>query len=191
MSRFKILSMVRRDHISALSLPPVLIGYLLEKQCYAESLDDFEKAVRDRAPLLFPLTSGNTAAVAFGQTSNASPDTLSVSVTISTTTTTSISNISIATTVASSAIVPPPVIGDGAEVPSSPDRPTFTGHATDSPNLLGGARIVNNGQANSYTLASINGPRAPIPSNVVSNTLQQPTDSISPVAESPCASSNR
>lgn len=53
MTRFTILSYIRRDHIDQLPLPKITINYLLEKQCYVESLEDFEEAVRERPPLEF------------------------------------------------------------------------------------------------------------------------------------------
>ncbi len=53
LTRFTILSHVRRDHIARLPLPPGQISYLLEKQVYCESLEDFEEAVRDRPALQF------------------------------------------------------------------------------------------------------------------------------------------
>ncbi|CAH8827609.1 unnamed protein product [Trichobilharzia szidati] len=53
LTRFTILSYIRRDHIDQLPLPRTTINYLLEKQCYIESLEDFEEAVRDRPPLEF------------------------------------------------------------------------------------------------------------------------------------------
>ncbi|VDL60288.1 unnamed protein product [Hymenolepis diminuta] len=59
LARFTILSHVRRDHVARLPLPPSQIGYLLEKQVYWESLEDFEEAIRDRPPLQFPLRSSS------------------------------------------------------------------------------------------------------------------------------------
>ncbi|CAH8462957.1 unnamed protein product [Heterobilharzia americana] len=53
LTRFTILSYIRRDHIDQLPLPRTTINYLMEKQCYIESLEDFEEAVRDRPPLEF------------------------------------------------------------------------------------------------------------------------------------------
>nr|AAW25386.1 SJCHGC08638 protein [Schistosoma japonicum] len=53
LSRFTILSYIRRDHIDQLPLPRTIINYLMEKQCYIESLYDFEEAVRNRPPLEF------------------------------------------------------------------------------------------------------------------------------------------
>ncbi|BHF66059.1 negative regulation of STAT cascade [Sparganum proliferum] len=53
LARFTILSHVRRDHVAKLPLPPGLIGYLLEKQVYWESLEEFEEFIRDRPPLHF------------------------------------------------------------------------------------------------------------------------------------------
>ncbi|VDP35997.1 unnamed protein product [Schistosoma margrebowiei] len=53
LTRFTILSYIRRDHIDQLPLPKITINYLLEKQCYVESLEDFEEAVRERPPLEF------------------------------------------------------------------------------------------------------------------------------------------
>ncbi|CAH8464194.1 unnamed protein product [Schistosoma turkestanicum] len=53
LTRFTILSYIRRDHIDQLPLPKITINYLLEKQCYIESLEDFEEAVRERPPLEF------------------------------------------------------------------------------------------------------------------------------------------
>ncbi|VDP99333.1 unnamed protein product [Trichobilharzia regenti] len=44
LTRFTILSYIRRDHIDQLPLPRTTINYLLEKQCYIESLEDFEEA---------------------------------------------------------------------------------------------------------------------------------------------------
>lgn len=53
LTRFAVLSNVRRDHISCLPVPPRLTSYLLEKQVYCESLEDFEEAIRDRPALQF------------------------------------------------------------------------------------------------------------------------------------------
>ncbi|KAF5402887.1 Suppressor of cytokine signaling 7 [Paragonimus heterotremus] len=53
LARFTILSCIRRDHINQLPLPHSLLNYLMEKQCYAESLEAFEEAIRDRGPLEF------------------------------------------------------------------------------------------------------------------------------------------
>ncbi|KAA3675478.1 uncharacterized protein DEA37_0004053 [Paragonimus westermani] len=53
LARFTILSCIRRDHINQLPLPHSLLNYLMEKQCYTESLEAFEEAIRDRGPLEF------------------------------------------------------------------------------------------------------------------------------------------
>ncbi|CAL8070334.1 unnamed protein product [Calicophoron daubneyi] len=62
LTRFVILSRVRRDHIDQLPLPPMLLSFLMEKQYYVESLEAFEEAIRDRPALEFhPRHSANTS----------------------------------------------------------------------------------------------------------------------------------
>ncbi|KAL5104498.1 Suppressor of cytokine signaling 7 [Taenia crassiceps] len=61
LARFTILSNVRRDHVARLPLPPGQIGYLLEKQVYWESLEDFEETIRDRPPLQFTPVSASSS----------------------------------------------------------------------------------------------------------------------------------
>lgn len=61
LTRFQILSCVRRDHIDELPLPARLLDYLKQKQCYAESLEAFEEVIRDRTPLEFLPPSTRTA----------------------------------------------------------------------------------------------------------------------------------
>ncbi|CDS39779.1 suppressor of cytokine signaling 7 [Echinococcus multilocularis] len=65
LARFTILSHVRRDHVARLPLPPGQIGYLLEKQVYWESLEDFEETIRDRPPLQFtPVAASSSSSTA-------------------------------------------------------------------------------------------------------------------------------
>ncbi|KAL5969665.1 Suppressor of cytokine signaling 7 [Taenia solium] len=65
LARFTILSNVRRDHVARLPLPPGQIGYLLEKQVYWESLEDFEETIRDRPPLQFtPVSASSSSSTA-------------------------------------------------------------------------------------------------------------------------------